>query len=436
MKFSSIATLLNKYIARKAAAIDHSAIIKDITQEGEISAGYFGILTLANLIALSGLLQNSVPVVIGAMLISPQMGPILSFGFAFITGDKTIWRNSLKKIVLSVAITIAIASIATFFSPLKEITGEILARTKPNLYDLLIAFFSGLAGAVAICTKKSYLTIVPGVAIATAVIPPLSVTGFGLGTADFGIMTGSFLLFFTNFVAIVISTCIVFYMYGFKPSIITEADISALKKRVSWLAVVLLVISMPLIYTLQQSISEVRLRGSIKQTLKQEFDKQGISRLASFSYLKKDGALEINATINTVNYLKEADIDNTEKKMKAALGRDLKLYMEQIKVQPGGLKETAVKGPVAVIAAQQKTPQELIRNSRADTIAVVRQSAQKIEKIISPSSIEDFSVGFRDKTPDVSISLKIRKDEPLSYNEIQWLKKIFAAPLDPVSAVA
>ena len=294
---------INKWLQKKASLINHSEVIKDIYLEVETSAGYFLILTLANLIALGGLITNSAPVIIGAMLISPLMGPILNIGFSFITGDKFVWRKSIKKLTASVALTLIVAAIATYLSPLKDVTNEIIARTRPNLYDLGIAFFAGSAGAVAICTKKNYLTIVPGVAIATAVIPPLSVTGFGIGTGNFNILLGGFFLFFTNFVAIILSTCIVFYLFGFRPSMITE-EVKQLKRRIIFLAFVLFVISIPLIYTLHKSISEVTLRNNVQNILEMEFNKEGYSHLSTFNYLKKkDRKLEINAIINTIGYM-------------------------------------------------------------------------------------------------------------------------------------
>ena len=186
---------MKRYFGKYAAMIDQKSVIKDIYSELELSPGYFTMLNLANLIALFGLLINSIAVIIGAMLISPLMGPMISFGFAFVTGDNAIWQKSLKKLVVSVTITILVAAAATYFSPLNDITDEILARTKPNLFDLLIAFLAGSAGAAAICTKKNYLTVVPGVAIATAVIPPLSVAGFSLGIGNLYIASGGFFLF-------------------------------------------------------------------------------------------------------------------------------------------------------------------------------------------------------------------------------------------------
>jgi len=428
--FKKIIVLIKKWFQKKVSEINHIAVIKDIYNEVEISVGYFLVLSIANLIALSGLLTNSAPVIIGAMLISPLMGPILSFGFAFITGEEVIMKKALRKIATSVILTIIIAALASFVSPLKDVTSEIISRTRPNLYDLNIAFLSGIAGAVALCTKKNYLTIVPGVAIATAVIPPLSVTGYGIGVGSMNIAFGGFFLFFTNFVAIIIATCAVFYMYGFKPSILNEADLSHLKKRVTGLAVVLFIISIPLIYTLEQSISEVRTRQNIQGTLKRAFDKEHESSLLNFKYLKrKDGQLEISAVVNTVNYLEDKDITNVEERLKENLGSELTLYLDQVKVQPGRLKEEKVKTILPDISAA-KQPWEIIRSSRENVISVVRKSSEKIDTIISPSKIADFQVGFQDKTFNVSIAMKIRKDTPMSEEEILWLKRILTTDIN------
>jgi uncharacterized hydrophobic protein (TIGR00271 family) len=140
--------------------IDRTAIIKDVYLETGLSIWYLSTLVIANLIALAGLLTNSAAVIIGAMLISPLMSPILALGFAFTTADKLILFKSAKKIVISVLLVIAIAAFATWISPLNDVTAEIAARTRPNLYDLIIAFLAGSAGAAALCSRKNFLTIV------------------------------------------------------------------------------------------------------------------------------------------------------------------------------------------------------------------------------------------------------------------------------------
>jgi uncharacterized hydrophobic protein (TIGR00271 family) len=421
--------LIREWLRGYTADINHNVVRSGVFAEGEISAGYFFVLNVANLIALCGLLMSSSPVIIGAMLISPLMGPILSFGFAFVTGDKVIWRNSIRKIILSVGVTIIVAALATFLSPLKDATAEILSRTKPNLYDLIIAFLAGIAGASALCTKKNYLTVVPGVAIATAVIPPLSVAGFGVGTANAAIFFGGFLLFFTNFVAIIISTCVVFYFYGFRAQISEETDISQLKKRFAYLFAVLLIISIPLAYTLRISIAEVRLRTAIRQALTHELNREKESRLATFTYkTRDDGGLEINAQVNAVKYLNDVEIAKANSFIATALHRKTNLNLEQIKVQAGGLKEQLTNIPLQA-AAPPRSPGDLLRSAEESVKTIAGQSTGKIERIMAPSKVTDFSVTFHDKPGKVSINLTVLRDTPLSSEESLWISRILASEL-------
>lgn len=421
--------IVKQWLERTAEKVNHQAVIKDIVQDIDISAGYFLALTAANLIALSGLITNSAPVIIGAMLISPLMGPILSFGFAFITGDRQIWRRSVKKIAISVVVTIVVAALASAISPLKEITQEIIGRTRPNLYDLIIAFLAGSAGAAALCTKRNYLTIVPGVAIATAVIPPLSVAGFGAGTGNVNILFGGFFLFFTNFVAIIIATTVVFAVYGFRPRMVTDLDVTQLRKRIAYLAVVFVVISIPLIYTLHASIVEIQTRRVVSKQLRNAFDREKQSRLSTFDYVKKQDTLDVNAVINTIDYLNDTDVSSAEKTISDALGQRVKLNLEQVKVQPGGLKKVVVEAPIAAIAPP-RPPTEVIKASRDSAISAIRQSSEKVGKIIAPSSVADFTVSFHDKTFTVSIAMKIRRDTPVSDEERTWIRNMIASELN------
>jgi len=110
--------------------IYHQSVVKDTITDVEITPGYFLALNVANLIALCGLLLGSSPVIIGVMIISSLMGPVLSFGFAFVTSDETIWRQAIRKILLSVALSILLAGLATLISPVRELTAEIHARTR------------------------------------------------------------------------------------------------------------------------------------------------------------------------------------------------------------------------------------------------------------------------------------------------------------------
>lgn len=411
------------------AQINHAGVIKDVFLECEVSTGYFLTLIMANLIALSGLITNSAPVIIGAMLISPLMGPILSFGFAFITGTQRIWRKSLRKIGVSVAMTLVVAAIATFLSPLKEMTQEIVSRTQPNLYDLVVAFLAGSVGAAALCTKKNYLTIVPGVAIATAVIPPLSVAGFGLGVGNLTIFTGGFLLFFTNFVAITLATTMIFFIYGFRSRMTAEADGEGrLRKRFVYLGVVLLIIAIPLVNSLHVSIREIRLRAEVGRLLRHELDVPHRSRLTTFELARTgEGALLINAVLNSVVYLDEEAITRAERELIEALGQPVTLAVEQVKVQPRGLKLEVVK-PSAPLAVP-RSPADLIRAGREGALTAFRHSSGRIEKIIAPSTISDFTVGFPGNSHGLTIAMKIKRDTPFSDQERLWLARMLVIEL-------
>ncbi|MCO6510138.1 MAG: TIGR00341 family protein [Aridibacter famidurans] len=170
-------------------------------------------------IATLGLIQNSSAVIIGAMLISPLMGPILSSGLSLASGDLILAFRSAANVFLASFAAIMFATILVAFLPFKDLQPEIVARTSPNLIDLVIALFSGAIGSIATCRQvRGVVTSIPGVAIAVALMPPLCVVGFGIGLIGFnsevGLSTaaGGALLFLTNLVAITFTAMIVFIL--------------------------------------------------------------------------------------------------------------------------------------------------------------------------------------------------------------------------------
>ncbi|GAX34761.1 DUF389 domain-containing protein [Nodularia sp. NIES-3585] len=181
-------------------------------------ASYWIQVLFAAGIATLGLVLNSPAVIIGAMLISPLMGGILANGLALAAGDVILAMRSLLNLLLSCLVAISFAVLLVTLLPFKEITSEILARTRPNILDLVIALFSGAVGSVAICKEpKGVATSIPGVAIAVALMPPLCVVGYGIGVAislnrvqGLQVASGGGLLFFTNLVAITFTAMLVF----------------------------------------------------------------------------------------------------------------------------------------------------------------------------------------------------------------------------------
>jgi uncharacterized hydrophobic protein (TIGR00271 family) len=410
---------------RGLAAVNHKAVARQVYSESRTTAGYFLLLTLANLIALCGLLANSVPVIIGAMLISPLMGPILSFGFGFITGDTTVLRQAVRKIGFSVVLTVAVAALATYASPLQGATTEILSRTRPNLFDLLVAIFAGTAGAGALCTKRSVLTIVPGVAIATAVIPPLSVSGYGLGTGQWSIFWGGFFLFFTNFVAITIVTCLVFLAYGFRPGEGLGASSGTLRNRMTALVAVLLIISVPLVITLRRSMAELRDRRAIRAVLQEDFDQEKRSKIASFSHqAQDDGTIAVSAVLNTSEYRSQEDVTKAERDLARTLGRPTSLYLEQIKTLPGGIVAPA-SPPMRL-----RSPAEILSEARSDVSSLLERALEKLGGLVSPSKIVGSSITFERGDPPVTVRLRLKRDLPIGLEEHRWMERYLSAELE------
>lgn len=171
-------------------------------------------LLLSAGIATFGLVLDSPAVVIGAMLISPLMGPILAAGLALAAADIYLGIKSVLSIVLSCVSAILFAALLVWLLPFQSPTHEILARTQPNLLDLGVALFSGLAGSIVVCRGGGGggVTALPGVAIAVALMPPLCTVGFGVGSGfNWAVISGAGLLFLTNLAAIMASAFVVFY---------------------------------------------------------------------------------------------------------------------------------------------------------------------------------------------------------------------------------
>ncbi|MEG0808219.1 MAG: TIGR00341 family protein [Alistipes sp.] len=164
------------------------------------------VLIFATMIASLGLNVNSAAVIIGAMLISPIMGPIMGIGMSLGINDFELLKKSLRNLTLMFTIAIITSTLYFLVSPLSSARSELLARTVPTTYDVLIALFGGLAGIVAQTRKDRTSTVIPGVAIATALMPPLCTAGFGLATGQFRYFFGAFYLFFINSVFIALAT--------------------------------------------------------------------------------------------------------------------------------------------------------------------------------------------------------------------------------------
>lgn len=181
-------------------------VVAAISKGVEFRGVNLWVLIFATMIASLGLNVDSPAVIIGAMLISPIMGPIMGVGLALGINDFELLKKSLRNLSLMFIVAIVTSTVYFFISPLSSNSSELLARTVPTTYDVLIALFGGLAGIVAQTRTDRNSTVIPGVAIATALIPPLCTAGFGIATGQLRFFIGAFYLFFINSVFIALAT--------------------------------------------------------------------------------------------------------------------------------------------------------------------------------------------------------------------------------------
>lgn len=187
--------------------LDEKMVIDGIRSAAEFRGAKLWILILAVFVASLGLNINSAAVIIGAMLISPLMGPIIGIGVAMAILDMRLLKCSIRNLLTATLFSVLTATMYFLISPYSVVQSELLARTSPSIYDVLIAFCGGLAGIIALsCNSQRWGNVIPGVAIATALMPPLCTTGFGLATGNWHYMFGALYLFLINSIFIALAT--------------------------------------------------------------------------------------------------------------------------------------------------------------------------------------------------------------------------------------
>ncbi|MEO8254740.1 MAG: TIGR00341 family protein [Flavobacterium sp.] len=232
------------------------------------------ILACAIVVASVGLNVNSTAVIIGAMLISPLMGPIIGAGFGLGTYDFDLLKRSLKNLLIATLVSLIVSTIYFYISPFKEAQPELLSRTAPNIYDILIAFFGGLVGAIAI-TRVEKGNPIPGVAIATALMPPLCTAGYGLATGSFKFFFGAMYLYSINCIFICISTFfIVKYLHY---PIKKQLDDKMQKKVQYFISTLLIIFILPSIYFAYQLFEEKKYQQQITLFTDNEFTNKGMT---------------------------------------------------------------------------------------------------------------------------------------------------------------
>lgn len=266
------------------------------------------VLIFAIFTASLGLNVNSTAVIIGAMLISPLMGPIIGMGLAIGIGDLQLLKSSIKNYFVATVISVLTAMIYFAISPLTEAQSELLARTSPTLYDVLIALCGGAAGIIALSTRGKG-NVVPGVAIATALMPPLCTAGYGLAMGEWSFFFGAFYLYFINTVFIALATYIGVRMLRFRPKIAVSKDRMRVVNRTIFAIVVVTMI--PATIMTVRIIRDSMLDNNIARFLKHELHYPGTQIVSH----QKDGEKKLLSVVAVGNPISASSIEEAQNKL-------------------------------------------------------------------------------------------------------------------------
>lgn len=304
---------LGDYLTLSPDKIEDTEAVQSILSGTEFKGSSLWILVCAILIASLGLNMNSTAVIIGAMLISPLMGPIMGIGLGLGINDTSLIARCLKNLAVATIFSLLASCLYFWISPLNDARSELLARTQPTIYDVLIAFFGGFAGIIATGTRHKG-NILPGVAIATALMPPLCTAGYGLATWQTNFLFGAFYLFLINCVYIGLATwlgCMVLHLPKLKANTSTHQP----RRMLLTLGILLIVLTPCTITTFDLIRREVR-ESHVASFINREFGQLDNTQVVNHNYVDND-SLPVLEVVLVGEVLDERTIELMAARMQA-----------------------------------------------------------------------------------------------------------------------
>ena len=287
-------SFIEEYLDVRRDKSDESEAVKSIREGVEMKGATIWILIAAILLASLGLNVNSTAVIIGAMLISPLMGPIMGVGLAIGLGDFDLMKRSFKNYLVVTLFSVVTATLFFLISPsVSDGQSELLARTSPTIYDVFIALFGGAAGFIALSTTKKG-SVIPGVAIATALMPPLCTAGFGLATGNLIYFLGAFYLYFINSVFICVATYLGTRVMRFsRLQYVDKEREKKVRKYIVWVVVLTMI---PALYLTYGILNDTIYEGSVNRFVNEQLSFDN-AQVVDKKVEKRDGMKELRVVL-------------------------------------------------------------------------------------------------------------------------------------------
>ena len=300
-------------------------VFETLSSGSDPRGSFFLLVAVSTLIAAFGLVMNSTAVVIGAMLVAPLMTPILGLSLALVRGDPRLMGFAVRSESAGIVVAILASALLGYIMPYYEATPEMLSRTQPNLFDLLVAVFAGLAGAYALVHEK-LSPVLPGVAISTAIVPPLANVGLSLSLGAYKGAWGSFLLFFTNFLSILLVSAIVFFISGMAEEMRSRRGVT-LARRFGVAVVGFSIIAVMLSGELVRILDQRRIRNQAWDALKTELTEYGISDMERLIHREHEGKILVLADVNGPRELSPRQVGRVQERLSDIVEKPVRLYL-------------------------------------------------------------------------------------------------------------
>ena len=312
---------MSNYLGKNIPLFSHasreqfSGLFISLREDAQLNSTFMTLLILATMIATFGLYINSAGVIIGAMLLAPLMQPIVSASMGLLRQDSTMLLKSIKSISFGVLAVLFSAMVIALLLPMEQLTSEMNGRLSPTILDMFVAIISGIAAAYAKSNEK-IIGSLAGVSIAVALVPPIAVSGIGLGWGDWSMFYSAFLLFVTNLVGIIMAAALTFMMLGFSPLHIA-------KKGISYASILVLIVSIPLYISFDKMIEKVQ----VEQILSRFEHKIGEKEiyLQNIKLQKHGSKLEVRCEVISSDILSKKEKSLLKQKISNEVGENVEV---------------------------------------------------------------------------------------------------------------
>ena len=449
LKFSFLrffALLINffKSVVSIRQDVDYEGSVNAIKKDIDFKGVNVWVLGASIVIASIGLNVNSTAVIIGAMLISPLMGPIVGVGLSIGINNFDMLLRSLRSLGTAVLISVIVSTVYFLLTPFGEVQSELIARTRPNLLDVLVAIFGGIALIVAKTQKGTVASVIFGVAIATALMPPLCTAGYGLANGNWNFLLGAFYLFLINSVFIALSTWLIVKYLKFP--VVQHMDPKKQKRVKNYILIISLLIIIPSGFTFWNTIQENIFKSNAENFVSESFKLDGTEVISKKITYEKD-----SLSLIEVYLIGDIISNQTEEKIRKKMPEydlekvKLKVYQSKDKTDEiAGKLSAEVK--TGILEEIYKKNEELLNNKdetikflenelikyRSDTIpfrAIKNEMAVQYKNVVSMAYGKTITTDFKARQDTVP-TFFVRWDSKLTPEEItekktamqEWLR--------------